>query len=366
MAYLAQQEIHRLIEAMIGSGLDTNEQRPALLTFVAPGLTAHMSAGNPAGVQLLRDLNYLNNIDRIADGTVPLEIYLRNADLLFAGRDDIRKVIRELLDKVVRRSTGAPRVDLAAVREMREQIVHVDDTVTYAFMRAGYEAAGSVMKLRVPRIEHGQPVLRNGNPVKHVGTGWLLAKSLVMTNHHVVNAREEGEPDAADGDLRLQGKGTVGLLDYDADAAEGIDLAVGSLEAWDAGLDYAVLRIAPTDRRPLRRAREAVAIGVDPVPVNIIQHPGGRGKRYGIRNNLLHEVTPTKLFYFTDTDNGSSGSPVFNDNWEVVGLHRASEFVENVSFQGKATAYVNQGTPMPAILADIAQRFPALAAEIAA
>lgn len=98
--------------------------------------------------------------------------------------------------------------------------------------------------------------------------------------------------------------------------------------------------------------------------MNIIQHPGGRSKRYGIRNNLLSAANDNELRYFTDTETGSSGSPVFDDRWEVVGLHRASSYVENVQFQGKPTAYVNVGTQLTAIVADLRARYPALAAEI--
>lgn len=50
---------------------------------------------------------------------------------------------------------------------------------------------------------------------------------------------------------------------------------------------------------------------------------------------------------------------------EVVALHRAAMRVDNVQFQGKTTAYVNVGTHIRLIMDDIAQRYPALAAEIA-
>ena len=365
MGYLSQQDLLKLAGAMANSGLDTNNQRPALVAFVPAGLVNAMSTGHAGTVQVIRDLSYFNEIDHLADGSVPLETYLRNAEVVFAGREDILRIIRELLSKVVQRSTGAPKIDVAAMPEMREKIVHTDDLVTFAFMSAGVAAAASVLKLRVTRYEGGQAVVKNGKPVRFLGTGWLLARGLVMTNHHVVNAREDGEPDATEQDLRLQGAGTVGFLDFDADEQEGVEVAVSSLEAWNAELDYAILRVAPIMRTPLRRARTPITKGVDPVPINIIQHPGGRGKRYGIRNNLLHKVAPKELFYFTDTEGGSSGSPVFDDNWEVVGLHRASRYVDDVQFQGKATAYVNLGTPITPIEQDITQRFPALATEIA-
>ena len=63
-------------------------------------------------------------------------------------------------------------------------------------------------------------------------------------------------------------------------------------------------------------------------PVNIIQHPKGELKQIAIRNNTLldlPEQPPLDKFahYETDTEEGSSGSPVFNDQWEVIALHHS-------------------------------------------
>jgi endonuclease G, mitochondrial len=138
--------------------------------------------------------------------------------------------------------------------------------------------------------------------VIYLGTGWLFTSKLVMTNHHVVNARNDEEPRAAEGDLALQAKGTLVQFDFDGDAVAGVEVAVAKLEAWDPALDYAVLRIPEAARAPLARAAAPIALGSDPVPVNIIQHPGGRPKRYGIRNNLVSASEATELRYFTDTE----------------------------------------------------------------
>lgn len=67
----------------------------------------------------------------------------------------------------------------------------------------------------------------------------------------------------------------------------------------------------------------------------IIQHPRGRQKQVAARNNRIEiyvydkELTSSKeigennhLYYSTDTLPGSSGAPVFSDQWYVVALHR--------------------------------------------
>ena len=83
-----------------------------------------------------------------------------------------------------------------------------------------------------------------------------------------------------------------------------------------------------------------------------------------IRNNLVYRADYPTIQYFTDTEGGSSGSPVCTDDWRVVALHRAWAPVHNVQFQGKTTGWVNEGTQVAAILAHLQQHYSALYAEI--
>ena len=58
--------------------------------------------------------------------------------------------------------------------------------------------------------------------------------------------------------------------------------------------------------------------------VNIIQHPRGRRKEIVLSNNRLKKMSPDYLEYTADIDFSSSGSPVFNQQWQLVGLHRSA------------------------------------------
>ena len=55
--------------------------------------------------------------------------------------------------------------------------------------------------------------------------------------------------------------------------------------------------------------------------LNIIHHPAGDYKQLSIRENKLMKMLPNAVWYRTDTAQGSSGSPVLNDQWQVVALH---------------------------------------------
>jgi hypothetical protein len=57
-------------------------------------------------------------------------------------------------------------------------------------------------------------------------------------------------------------------------------------------------------------------------PVNIIQHPKGRHKELVLSNNRLIDISENFITYEADTDFSSSGSPVMNQQWQLVGLHR--------------------------------------------
>jgi hypothetical protein len=365
MALLTPQEILKLGDALI-NGLDPAGNRIALLQSIDRRFVAVFPQAGNAAAQMIVDIGYMNEVERLTSGVVPLQLYLQNAAFLLYGSGQSEVTVRTMLDLVNQRATGAPRPDVENIKEIKERIIHADDMVTFAFMEAGVKAAPAVLKLKVPGFQNGQSrKLANGQPMNFLGTGWLLTASLVMTNHHVINARKDGEANASEADLQLQAKGTEALLDFDADEMEaGSTIKVTALEAWEPGLDYAIIRVPDTGRSPLRYARKMLEYNNEPIPVNIIQHPGGRGKRYAIRNNLVSSSTANELRYFTDTEAGTSGSPVLNDRWEVVALHRASMSVSGVQFQGKTTAYVNIGTHLSLILEDLKARYPALATEI--
>src|SRR5439155_21158896 len=52
-----------------------------------------------------------------------------------------------------------------------------------------------------------------------------------------------------------------------------------------------------------------------------------------LRENRLVDVHDAFLTYQTDTAPGSSGSPLYNDRWEVVGLHHSG--VPDTDAQGR-------------------------------
>jgi hypothetical protein len=84
--------------------------------------------------------------------------------------------------------------------------------------------------------------------------------------------------------------------------------------------------------------------------VNIIQHPFGGPKAIAIYHNLLTYRDANYMLYTTDTQPGSSGSPIFDSDWRVVGLHRGFKYASDAGKRQRA-AFRNWGTTIDRVIA---------------
>ncbi|MFI8520839.1 trypsin-like peptidase domain-containing protein [Streptomyces sp. NPDC085481] len=368
--FLSEEALLGVQGAAVEAGLAETALRSRLFAGTTPQFRSGLPPRETPFEQVRSDLLTMNRVERLIDGTVPLEVWLRNALTLTAEPGPVA-VFQRALDHVSRDASGEPELRMDFLPgEIKEEVVFRDDTVPFEFLQGGFRAGAAVARISVPPYESGAP-LQPAYP--HAGTGWLIAPGLLVTNHHVVSARTRtpGTPRTvvADEDLQLQVRNSRSRFDYGADETETEEATAGALVAWDETLDYAVMRLAAVQReRPvLRVATVPLASGAgEPVAVNIIQHPGGRPKRVALRNNLVYQADERDVVYFTDTRGGSSGSPVFTDEWQVVALHRGTRRIEEVDFQGRATAFVNVGTQMSRILTHLRENRPELYDEIMA
>ncbi|MEV5973416.1 trypsin-like peptidase domain-containing protein [Streptomyces sp. NPDC051921] len=365
--YLSAEELLAVENAAMEAGLADRELRGRLFAGVRDHFRAALPPQPTPFTQTQSDLRIMNRVERLMEGEVPLELWLRNAIALAADRGPVA-VFQRALDHVVRDAAGEPELPAEFLSaEFKEEIVIRDDMVPFEFLHEGFVAGAAVARVTVPPYESGTQ-LQPAYP--HVGTGWLIAPGLLVTNHHVVNARNGiggGRKQVAEEDLQLQVRNSRSRFDYGADQAETEEATASGLVAWDEELDYAILRLttAQPQRMVLRVATAPCeSRGNAPQAVNIIQHPKGMPKRVALRNNLVYQADDENLAYFTDTQGGSSGSPVFTDRWTVVALHRGARRVTGVEYQGRSTAVVNVGTQMSRILAHLRENRPELYAEI--
>lgn len=177
------------------------------------------------------------------------------------------------------------------------------------------------------------------------GTGFLVGPDLVLTNDHV---RREGRFDDSAATARCR-FGYRELADGKGQSGKTYPLS----DQWlvhnspDSQLDYALLRLSEP------AAEDPVGTFVEAPPrkwlkcrtgelhlaqaLFILQHP--LGETIKMANGGLKKFSPPWMEYEINTEHGSSGSPVLNNTWELVGLH--SRY---------GTANVNKGVHINAIL----------------
>lgn len=60
--------------------------------------------------------------------------------------------------------------------------------------------------------------------------------------------------------------------------------------------------------------------------VYVIGHPNGGGLAYSIQDNRLLDHQVPLIHYHSSTEPGSSGSPIFNEDLELIGIHHAGSY----------------------------------------
>ena len=87
--------------------------------------------------------------------------------------------------------------------------------------------------------------------------------------------------------------------------------------------------------------------------VYIIQHPHGEVKKLAARHNVVRHVDDVVIQYWTDTARGSSGSPVFDEHWRLVAVHRRWRRIGQL---GGADEFRNEGVRIERVREDLVRR----------
>jgi V8-like Glu-specific endopeptidase len=81
----------------------------------------------------------------------------------------------------------------------------------------------------------------------------------------------------------------------------------------------------------------------------VIGHPKGGSLSFSIHDNVLLDHKAPHLHYRAPTEGASSGSPVFNSQWKLVGLHHAGS-KDMRRLNGEGTYAANEGIWIQSII----------------
>ena len=114
--------------------------------------------------------------------------------------------------------------------------------------------------------------------------------------------------------------------------------------------DWAVVRaIDPLDDAWPKISLADLPVPVLQAPAYIVQHPMGQRKRVGFVRNQISYLDERVVHYLTDTDVGSSGSPVLDAAGRLIALHHRGGRPQETP--GKPPLRKNEGVRMSRIAA---------------
>jgi hypothetical protein len=204
---------------------------------------------------------------------------------------------------------------------------------------------------RLSTLARGVCKLTVGFPaVTKYGTGFRVGTDWLLTNWHVLHESNRAATSAS------------AEFGYDDDGGGGLLAAVPvrcdpATIVTDKADDWAVIRVID----PLRDEWPTIPLSgaADPVvggAAYIVQHPAGGRKRVGFVRNQVSDFDARVVHYLTDTQEGSSGSPVFDDNGRLIAVHHAGGRPQEVL--GKPPLKKNEGIRIPQVLAGLEGRGP--------
>ncbi|RIK48232.1 MAG: hypothetical protein DCC57_13550 [Chloroflexi bacterium] len=277
----------------------------------------------------------------------------------------------EMVGAVLSREVAPP--GRTPIQALYERIIAQNDLLGAAFLLEGAQVSRSVGRITV-RTPAGRPL--------HWGTGFLVSSRLLLTNNHVIATRAEAVPSVVEFNYYVQPDGRTSTsilfalepqsffitnpqLDYTLVAVQAVNAAGVALESrgWN----------------PMIPDQGKILVGER---ANILQHPQGEPQQLALRQNEITELLDDFLHYVSDTHQGSSGSPVFNDQWELFALHhagvpqrddqgrillRSGQPWDNRATTADQISWIaNEGVRISRIVADLEQRIRSLPAAQAA
>jgi len=269
-------------------------------------------------------------------------------DTAQADQNRLVNALLELLEEVPKKISEemspspapAPVAEKLAIPEEvgLEKILGVNNLKQISWIERGIQVAKSVCRILTP---------------SGLGTGFLIAPDLLMTNNHVISDPTMAAQSVVEFNYQHDfGGNLLPTCRYRLDAERFHS---------NPALDYTIIGVSSDPNKPDLESWGHIFLNphADPVPgehVIIIQHPNGGLKQIVLTANQVVGLWDHRLHYTTDTMPGSSGAPVFNDLWQVIAIHHAGGELQ-INARGDKR-FVNEGILMSAIKSDAGSFWP--------
>lgn len=182
-------------------------------------------------------------------------------------------------------------------------------------LQRGLELANSVCKITFA-----------DRPPTASGTGVLIAPDLVLTNYHVLSLKDNADLNAIAQSAQFE-FGCVtprfGEIRQTQILRASDSQPVVSFSPIKQ-LDYVLLRLKVESNFSIHPVPFNPFADLQPrSPLNILQHPEGNKLKVSLSNNGVVKTKAAQglVLYVNTTKRGSSGSPCFDEDWNLVALH---------------------------------------------
>ena len=247
-------------------------------------------------------------------------------------REDIQKLCARVLRQRIVLNPEESLVDgLTLELDPTDWDVDIESVQLEAFIPRRFSFQADVGKLR-QGLDLASAVCKitfTDRPLKESGTGVLIAPDLVLTNYHVLSMEAGADLNRIAQSAQFE----FGYVSTQAGHTQTLTaISAKPVEAYSPirELDYAVIRLDIPDLDGFK---------VEPVPLNptdnlgrssplnMLQHPAGEALKVSLSNNGVVEVDEAKglVLYVNPTKGGSSGSPCFDDDWQLIAIHHKSK-----------------------------------------
>lgn len=197
------------------------------------------------------------------------------------------------------------KISNADEKRMLELLEGKDDSARMAWLEKGlaaYRAVGQVI-----------------GSDSAIGTGFILADSTVLTCNHVVK-KEDLEKGATIKFTALEQPDQIFTYNL---ALEGFECSPSE------ALNFSKIQVHDLEGKPLSSWGHLPSFNINPVkigaPVFMIRYHQGKIKEIDFKPSVVIDASTDFIYYtFHESSAGSSGGPIFNENWDCVGMHEAA------------------------------------------